>query len=249
MSRDRADHLTDEEIVVADDHDLDPARRAAIDAHLGGCAGCRDRLAESRAIGRLLRAHSRRSAAPSDAAWDRLAPRLAAAPARTARWSRALAALLVIAVVGLALLLPRPRPDPPMTPASVGSLPFAPAEPARLPLDLSLVGRSTPAPDRLELRYRSDAGLALLVVQQPAAAAVAQPTDIVGSAGESTITVRGTAVHLLNDPWPQTVAAMDWRRSDVRFDLLVTDTPPGGLPLSDAEAIASALIATQEDEE
>ena len=106
---------------------LDEAELAQVRQHLRSCAACRDELAWER----RLRAAGRDAAGlgaglDPDAALGRLAPRLAAGPARAARlrrWARALAAnegcwlrplaaaqFAVIAALG-ALLLARPDLD------------------------------------------------------------------------------------------------------------------------------------------
>lgn len=96
---------------------LDPAERQAVEAHLAGCATCRDEVARLSALPQLLGRLS-----PEEAEGDRLlpspglAPRIAAAAAEEAvrlqrqvrRWRRATAAASAAAVLALVLVATDP---------------------------------------------------------------------------------------------------------------------------------------------
>ncbi len=117
------------------DGDLDPAKTAALEAHLEGCAACRQTLAELGAV--VRRAAALESSAPEEDLWPGIAVRLAApAPVavaggrfrwRSRRWSLSLpqlaAAGVLIALVSSAAvwlaLAPRGRPGAPAGPAPV----------------------------------------------------------------------------------------------------------------------------------
>jgi Putative zinc-finger len=117
------------------DGDLDAAARAAIDAHLAGCAECRAAVADLTALRRAATAWRDADAAPAPDLWPGIAARLtgprevapgaSGAPLRAVprlawyqrRWSvgvpeLAVAAALVAAVSG-ALLWPRATPPAP----------------------------------------------------------------------------------------------------------------------------------------
>lgn len=255
MRRAEAEHLSDGDIAVADDHDLDPGRRAAIDAHLRGCSHCRQRLAESRHIGALLR--RRYPVAHDPGAWEAFAGRLAERERRRAGGPRALLAaapllaLLVLLVAGVQVWRaslgagePTPLRHVAESRPGVGALPFAAVEPGRLPLGLARAERSTPAADRLELLYRNGDGLAVLLAESPATGP--PPAVPPSEAGQTRRTIGGAEVLVLNDPRPRAAVGALWDRRGVRFELLVTEAPPGGLAVEDIERVVAALADAQD---
>jgi hypothetical protein len=64
------------------DGDLEPADRLALEAHLAGCAGCRQDLASLRAV--VTRAGSLTDTPPASDLWPGIASRIGARPARRA---------------------------------------------------------------------------------------------------------------------------------------------------------------------
>lgn len=265
-------HLSDEELVAYADGEATDDRRLRAEAHLAGCAPCRARVAESVEVARLLR--RRYPLVRDPAAWGAFSARLTAAERRrgwaprAALAAAALALLLVtafsfadqpatlvpdrvtrLAMDGVRRVVPgKDEPVPVRRIAAsvpgVGAPPFRAVVPSRLPLGLVQVERSTPAVDRLELLYRNDAGLAVLLAESPADGA--PPAVPSGLAGFVTVSVGGTDVLVISDPRPQAVAGMLWNRRGVRFELLVTEAPGGGLLMADAERLVEVLTAAQD---
>lgn len=250
-----ADHLSDDELAVAGDRDLEPARRARIGAHLAACPDCRRQLVATRQPSRLLQA--RYPAVPNRGAWEAFADRVPDSERRRASAfnpipAAGLLALLLLIVVGAVRLrqsmggddLQEPLRHVAPSRSGLGPLPFPPVEPPRLPLALVRVERSTPAADHLELLYRNDVGLAILLTQSPIGG-TGPPEAPEGPAGQTVVAVGDAPVLVLNDPRPGAVAGLLWDRRGVRFVLLVTETPAEGLPQADAVRIVEALMVTQ----
>jgi len=86
------------------DRELDPESAALLREHIDGCVGCRRRVGEREALGRLVRA------APYYSAPDGLRARVAARTARAAStrriaaWAVAAAAAVVVSIAGGAML-------------------------------------------------------------------------------------------------------------------------------------------------
>lgn len=123
---------------------------------------------------------------------------------------------------------------------------FRAVEPAELPLGLTLVERSIPARERLELLYRNGAHLAFLLRQSPAREAMVS-TD--PGNDDQVITVSDTQVLWIKDARPEAVAGLWWERHQVFFEVMVTESPEGptaGLKLGDARLVVQALMAEQD---
>lgn len=252
----RSHHLSDEDVVVYGDHDLDASRRARVEAHLRVCADCRERLAASDRISRILRSSLPVVGDPK--AWQTFIDRARSEDERR-RADRPRMAAWVGPLVLLLLLLaslwiqgawqggnePTPLHHVATTQPGVDLLPFAATEPLRLPLGLTQVERSIPSSDRLELLYRNEAGLAILLAESPTDA-VGPPVVPEGVAGQVTVVIRDTTVLVLNDPRPPAVAGLLWNRRGLRFELLVTEAPPAGLARLDAVRIVETLVAAQD---
>jgi hypothetical protein len=104
------------------DGEAPPAARAAVAAHVSGCAGCAAARAAVAELGELARALPEPE--PPGDLWERIAPRLGAAPARVyrsqaSRRSAAALAALVLAVLAAGWWAPRPARRGPH-PASPG---------------------------------------------------------------------------------------------------------------------------------
>ena len=78
------------------DGELDAEREAAVVAHLGGCAACRDELAALRRFDLVMGSLRLRDAPPE--AWEKLAERLSHRSARRAGWLLFTAGAVVTAV-------------------------------------------------------------------------------------------------------------------------------------------------------
>lgn len=118
---------------------------------------------------------------------------------------------------------------------------FQPVAPAELPLGLVRVEQSTPSADRVEALYRNEAGVAILLTEQPAEAGMVTLDAI----GTDLVTVRGTAVLVVRDTRPDAVAALVWERGETFFDLKVLEAPTGGnggFKQADALQVVEALI-------
>lgn len=257
-----------EDLVAYTDGDLRGARRELVEAHLAVCLHCRERAAAFATVDHLLRDES----APIDDPDGRnaLRARLAQASRRPASplslRSVALLLLVLALVVGpvvlhastsivsrthqqVALRLSGGK-GPPGTPITgvrspqTGAPPlgFRAVPPADLPFGLLRAAQSTPQPTRVELMYRNGEQLALLLVEEP--------TDALGDTARNTnealVVVRGVEVRWLLDPRPGAVAGLIWVRHGVHFEMLVTDSPQGGLQLADALRIVEALMAAQD---
>lgn len=153
------------------------------------------------------------------------------------------------AKVELEQALPRDAQDPIRHVAS--SVPdslepsFQAVAPAELPLGLVRVEQSTPNPDRVELLYRNQAGVAILVTEIPAATGMVT----LESTGTDLSTVRDTDVLIVDDPRPEAVAALFWERDGVFFGVLVIEAPPGahgGLKRADALLVVEAMMEAQD---
>lgn len=248
-------HLSEDDLTATVQDDLPLERRWALAAHLNACPECQRRLAERREVGARLR--QRFPAVRQPHAWTAFTDRLAEQETRSgARPQGAVATAALVVLLALLIAVQQGqwaavegfadyvlRDVAPSDPA-VGSLSFVPVEPPLLPLGLVPTQRSMPSRDYLELLYENDSGLAILVGQSPAAT-TPPPTITVGEAGSSTIYIDDAEILVLNDPRPDTVAAMFWEHKGVRFDVLITERPPYGLPRSDAANIAEALLTAQ----
>lgn len=122
---------------------------------------------------------------------------------------------------------------------------FPVVAPPELPFGLALVEQSTPDDERVELLYRNDSGVALLVTQLPAKdGLVTLERD-----GTEVATVRDTDVLIVRDPRPGAVAAFTWERDGVFFDVLVIEAPTGGyggFKRADALQVVEALMEAQD---
>lgn len=250
------EQLSDDNLAIARDRDLEPARRSRIDAHLATCPDCRRRLAASQQPSRLLQAQFPVFQNPG--AWEVFAARTAD---RKQRWTAGLRLVPTAGLIALILLvfagtvqlqrtapgreMTRPLRHVATTQPGLGPLSFPTVEPLRLPLGLVQSERSTPVADRLELLYRNETGLALLVAQSPINGAES-PEVPKGPGGRTRVIVGDTSVLALDDSRPRAVAGLLWDRRDLRFELLVTEAPPDGLPLADGARIVEALMAAQD---
>lgn len=120
--------------------------------------------------------------------------------------------------------------------------------PAELPLGLARVEQSAPNPDRVELLFRNQAGVALLVTQLPADQGMVtlEPT------GTEVTQVQGTDVLIVRDPRPDAVAALTWEHDGVFFDVMVIEAPPGahgGFKQTEALQVVGALMDGQNTSE
>lgn len=130
--------------------------------------------------------------------------------------------------------------------SSISAPSFDTVAPAALPLGLVRVEQSVPDPERLELLYRNQTGVVILVTQLPAADGMVTLEE----AGTERAFVGGTDVLIVTDPRPGTVAALFWERDGVFFDVLVTEAPPGaygGLKRADALTIIEGLMDAQDN--
>ena len=122
---------------------------------------------------------------------------------------------------------------------------FQPVAPAELPLGLVRVEQSTPDADRVEVLYRNDAGVAIMVVQIPITAGAVT----LDSPGVDRAVVRDTEVVITRDTRPDAVAALIWERGDVIFDVMVIEAPIGpygGFRKTDALQVVEALMEAQD---
>lgn len=264
-------HLSEDDLAAATEPESrSPDRRQAIAAHLSSCPDCRRRLTEMREVRALLR--HRYQAVHNPRAWDSFTIReLERKRRRTDRFQVALATAALLAVLAVLVIAQPGRrpplsgvtdaPSHPVAPATptpfvlrgvapsdpaVSAIAFTAVEPSLLPFDLAQTQRSILSSNYLELLYENESGLAILIAQSPVGS-TPPPSVKVGEAGESTIVVDDTTIQVLNDPWPETVSTMFWERDGLRFELLVTGTPPYGLSRLDATQIAEALFASQDN--
>jgi anti-sigma factor RsiW len=131
------------------------------------------------------------------------------------------------------------------TDPTVSRTSFSPVAPAQLPLGLMRVEQSTPNADQVELLYRNDAGVAILVTELPAETGMVTLEET----GTDLASVRGIDVLIVRDPRPDAVAALIWERGDVYFDVRVIEAPTGGnggLKQADAFVIVEGLIEAQD---
>lgn len=122
---------------------------------------------------------------------------------------------------------------------------FDTVAPAELPFGLVRVEQSVPDPKRLELLYRNDADVALLVTQLPAE----EGFLTLEREGTEITVIDGTDVLILKDPRPDTVAALFWERDGVVFNVMVIEAPTGkygGWKREDALRVVEALIEAQD---
>lgn len=126
----------------------------------------------------------------------------------------------------------------------MGALPVAAVEPEHLPFGLVKTERSTPAADRLELLSHKEARTAILLAES--ATGAAPPEVPAAEAGQAVITAGGPAVLVPNDPRPRAVAGALGDRRGVRFALLVTEAPAGGIALTDLRQIVEALAPARD---
>lgn len=274
MGKPGSRHASGEDLVAYADGYLAGRRLAAVEGHLRACPRCRAHLAAFREVDRVVRTGVAPVDDPGGLAAlrARMAAR-AGRPVRPGPRQRPAAALALLALLLGALAWPLastagfplgeilrfgPVPIERGGGSEGGGLdltgvampgpgnpdPAFPAvEPERLPLALERVERSVPEAGQIEQLYRSEAGLAVLLAQTPAG----DPAVTLHSrwAGE-VILVRGTEVLVLPAPWPGAAAGLVWARAGVAFELLVTESPPRGLAVSDAAGIVEALAAAQD---
>lgn len=122
---------------------------------------------------------------------------------------------------------------------------FPAVTPAELPFGLVRVEQSTPDADRVELLYRNESDVALLVSQLPAE----HGKVTLEREGTNIVMVNGTPVLLIEDFRPDTVAALTWERDGMFFDVLVIEVPVGpygGLKEADALTVVEAMMAAQD---
>lgn len=272
MHRPGTRHASGEDLVAYADGYLAGRRRAAVEGHLRACPRCRARLRAFQEVDRLVREGVAPVDDPGVLAALR-ARMEAGDPARPGSRHRPAAALVPLVLLLAVLAWPlasaagfplgellRFGPVPSqrgqggegavvevtgVTSPGAGdhNLAFRAVEPGRLPLALERVERSVPEAGRLELLYRSENGLAVLLAQTRVGDAVVALDP--RWAGE-VIIVGGTEVLVLPDPRPGLVAGLVWARAGVAFELLVTEPPPQGLAAADAAGIVEALAAAQD---
>lgn len=266
-------HASGEDLVAYADGDLAGQRRDLVEEHLRVCAWCRERLRAFDEVGRIVRAGAPLVDDPAgraslharlEAGNPRAAPPTRLPSVRLLVAVSSLALLLALLSWPLASEAGFPmgrfvRFGPVLGERNqkgeqklrdVGSASvedfdasFSAVEPSVLPLELGRVSRSVPKSGRIEVLYRSPAGLALLLAQTPADGQVVE-MDSFGT--QEVVLVGDTPVLRLTGARPDVVAGLLWEREGVTFELLVTEAPPEGLAASQAAAIVEAIIAAQD---
>lgn len=125
------------------------------------------------------------------------------------------------------------------------SLEFTPIAPTELPFGFLQTEQSIVDPEHLELFYRSEIGLSMLV-SESGSGATSVTLDVTGPEWTS---VQGTEVLIISDPRPGAVAAFYWERNDVFFQVMVVESlggVNGGLSQTHALTIVEAFIAAQD---
>ena len=266
--------VRDEDLVAYVDNYLTGGRRELVEAHLQvRCASCQGRLDDFRAVDEILLAtapvvdvqQSRQELRRWLDTIDTNQP-----PRRSLRQIAVVAALSLLSLIFWPRVLDagslvgdfiefgevqvRRIPGVPAEGVPVKGVATAPEgltltfrglEPADLPIELVQVERSVPSTDRLELLFRNQTGLAILLTQSPAS----QPAITIAPTGSGyVVPIASTEVLVLPDPWPESVAAMFWENDGIVFELLVTESW-GGLSLADATHIVTTLLsaATEKD--
>lgn len=265
-----------EDLIAYADGYLAGARRELVEAHLRVCAHCQDRVAAFREVDRIIREgaplvddsagrvalhaalltqQARRPVVPWPLRRSIITASLLLLLAGLLTWpisSRAgvpLGRFIDFGPVRVERSVSSGRDAPALLHvATAGPSPaaliFSAVEPPVLPLGLKRVERSTPTQDRLELLYRNGLGMAVLVQQTPARANV---VSLDTSSGEHGVTlVAGIEVLWLADPQPGAVSWLFWEREGVFFELMMTESPPDGLLLTDAERIVESLATAQD---
>lgn len=252
--------MSAEDLLLYVDGVLGGARGELAEAHLRACPTCRRWMADFAQAERLLRDGSPPIDDPNGRA--ALRARLLREAGRGRRHPRPLpvAAAILLALLLVGLTLPAPlgaRPGlgrfvrfaggPGRPTAIVGAvpipgspavLPFVTRQPAALPLGLRLLGRATPGGERLDLDYRNDRGLVVRLGQERI-----EDVDFTLETRRGRLVVIGTTEVLWQpDPWPESVAALTWEDRGVLYNLVVLESPAGGLPFSDARQIVEALV-------
>lgn len=128
---------------------------------------------------------------------------------------------------------------------AVTQLSFKAAAPVELPLGLLRVEQSTPDRDRLELLYRNQADLALLVIQLPADRGMVE----LEANGTEVTMVQGTHLLITRDSRPGAVSSLAWERNGVFFGVMVIEAPTGeygGFQREDALQVVMAMMAAQD---
>ncbi len=127
----------------------------------------------------------------------------------------------------------------PLSPAGLAALRFTPQRPDTLPLGLQLAEGQIVRGKRLELRYRNDRGLVMLLIQERAEDARYTLTTSRGSF----VIMAGVEVLWQPDPWPDSVAVLTWEQGGVLYSLSPDENPTGPFPLGDARQVVEALLA------
>lgn len=130
--------------------------------------------------------------------------------------------------------------DPDVPPPS-----FPVVAPLELPLGLVRVEQSVPAREQVELLYRNQNDVALLMSQLPAETGLVT----LEPHGTEVVMIQDTHVLLLDDSRPDAVSAMHWEQEGVAFNVLVTEAPTGpygGFPRGDALTVVEAIMAAQD---
>lgn len=256
-----------EELIAYQDGDLEPARQAAVEAHVRECLACRRRLSMSEDIGRLIREHSALVDDAAGRAEVMTRVRMGAA-ARTPpvglggsrRWQPLAAALLVaflaLGALGRAQVVDggssltrwlraettsgRVTPSDRMreTPLAVPTgMTAAPS----LPLGLALVDGGRAADGFVERYYRNAEGLAISVSEDRAGTSwVTAPKD--ADEGEI-VGIGGRDVLFIYGMTRDRVMALSWVDSDTFYVVSVLDQPPSGFGLDSARELVAALMA------
>jgi hypothetical protein len=266
--------VRDEDLVAYADDYLTGGRRELVEAHLQvRCPSCRRRLDDFRAVDEILLTTSpvvdmQRSQQELRRWLD--AVDTSKSPRRSLRLIGVVAALSLLSVifwpgaldadslvgeflhfgqVQVRRIPGMPAEGVPVKHVATAqaelTLTFPGIEPTDLPNDLIQVERSVPSADRLELLFRNQSGLAILLTQSPADGST---ITVAPTSHGYFVPIANTDVLVLPDPWPESVSAMIWEHDGVVFELLVTESW-GGLPLADATAIVMALLnaAIQQD--
>ena len=127
----------------------------------------------------------------------------------------------------------------PLSPEGLAALPFAPQRPDTLPLGLRLVDGQIVRGTRLELRYRNDRGLVMVLTQERAQDANYTLTTSTGQL----ITIGGAEVVVQSAPPPDTVAVLTWEDRGTLYSLSADEVPEGPPSLGEARQIVEALLA------
>lgn len=264
--------LPAKDLIAYADGYLTGGRRELVEAHLAACPQCRDRKAAFNDVDRLLQKGTPLTDDPAGRAAIRT--RLKGETGRSTSSHRLRVAPVLVMLLALALtvgsipaieasfplgqfvtfgeiersksreestLVEHVAPSDP----GVEALPFRTVEPATLPLGLVRVERSTPNPERLEMLYRNEDDLALLILQSPARPGM---VTIDGPAMEAFRVADSTVLMGVQSDVGD-VSDILWERDGVFFSVLVIEAPLrayGGFRTPDALEVVEALIAAQD---